>query len=471
MNTQAHLVVGRTCHDVFKGSSAVCSECPAAEIHQTGAPHYEERFEPVFERYCSIKTCPIFEKNGTISRYVKLIRDINERKVAETRLFRLNEIFDHLGVDPTENIRTIVRRSCEILDGACCLYGRLENEGSVWKTEASHNVPSDFPSERKTEGSLCHDVIVKEAGRPLAVEDIAAHPSSRDSFGESFGNIRSYLGQSVIVGGERIGVLCILDVRKRRFSTADLQIISTLAKALSLEEERRSAQEKTNASLREKDVLLQEIHHRVKNNMQVISSLLSIKGHRIQDEESLAVFQECRDQVLAMAQIHEMIYRSSNLAEISLQKYAETLGRNLLQSFHSAIGRVLFNVEAADVTIHVDHAVPIALALNELLTNALKHAFKGRTEGALGVYAREYPENIVEIEVRDDGRGFPPDYRFEVGPGRGLNIVKGLVESQLGGTMEVISDKGARFILRFRKSPLRSRDRVTPDILARGNFS
>jgi PAS domain S-box-containing protein len=206
---------------------------------------------------------------------------------------------------------------------------------------------------------------------------------------------------------------------------------------------RLKAQTLIQASLLEKETLLKEIHHRVKNNLQVISSLLNLQSKKIKDEYDLALFNESRDRVKSMAMIHEMLYRSKDLAGIDFSEYLKKLMSSLMQSYNLK-RNVGFKMDVKGVYLTIDTAVPCGLIINELVTNSLKYAFPGSTSGYIIIKVEQKDKLVISVE--DNGIGLKTDINFDNIDSLGLRLVKILVD-QLHGTMEVIRDEGTKFVL------------------------
>lgn len=221
---------------------------------------------------------------------------------------------------------------------------------------------------------------------------------------------------------------------------------------LRLEEEisvRRQAEAKITAALEEKEVLLREIHHRVKNNMAVIIGLLGLQASHISDPRLRGALEDSRRRVKAMAIIHESLYRSESMAEISLQTYTKNLVGILQQAMVGPSASAEIVVEAEEMRLGIDQAVPFGLILNELVTNALKYAFPDRRKGLIGIRVfRASPLEAV-LEVRDNGVGLPPGFSGSSPDTLGMRIISLLVERQLEGSWTVANDAGARFTIRW----------------------
>jgi len=210
--------------------------------------------------------------------------------------------------------------------------------------------------------------------------------------------------------------------------------------------ERRQAHDRIEASLQEKEILLKEIHHRVKNNMQIISSLLNLQADHVPDDQAREHFIESRNRISSMALVHEELYRSKDMSRVELRDYVEKLLPRLLYSYGGEKDiNHLIEVDGARVTIR--QAIPLGLIINELVTNALKHAFKGKDSGNILVKIAQ-DDGRVNLEVRDDGVGLPADLDLEQTQTLGMQLVTGLV-SQLYGELRVERGKGAAFFIGF----------------------
>jgi PAS domain S-box-containing protein len=213
--------------------------------------------------------------------------------------------------------------------------------------------------------------------------------------------------------------------------------------------DRRRAEELIQASLREKEALLREIHHRVKNNLQITSSLLRLQGGAVGSPEARQAFAETQQRIRSMALVHEKLYGSTNLSQIDFGDYIRTLGDLLLQSFAADPSRIHLRVTGDEVLLSIDTAVPCGLIVNELLLNALKHAFPDGERGEIVVDLSDPRDGSCRMSVRDTGVGLPPN-REETGT-LGLTLVRGLV-AQLGGELGVEDGSGgAGFVVNFRK--------------------
>jgi PAS domain S-box-containing protein len=216
--------------------------------------------------------------------------------------------------------------------------------------------------------------------------------------------------------------------------------------------EARKAQRALAASLADKEVLLQEVHHRVKNNLQVVASLLRLQSEALLSDEAKEAFLETHERVRAIAMLHEVLYRSKSLGRIPLQEYALELVRSVARAHQLPGEPVELEVTAGPVLLSVETGVPLSLILNELLSNSFKHAFpQPRPSGVPARAVRvevEQAQGSLEVLVADTGVGLPPGFSLEQGTGVGLQVVRSLVR-QLKGTLVAEAGPGARWRLKF----------------------
>lgn len=214
------------------------------------------------------------------------------------------------------------------------------------------------------------------------------------------------------------------------------------------EEAIRASAEQVQASLREKEVLLEEIHHRVKNNLQVVSSFLRLQSAHVQDPAALEMFTESRNRIQSMALVHEKLYQSADLSRVDFAEYVRSLSSLLVSSYRARAAAVTLRTKVDNVMLGIDVAVPLGLVINELVSNCLKHAFPSGRTGEVRVELRPAEAGGNLLIVADDGVGFPADTDFRKTDTLGMQLVCALTE-QLGGSIELVADGGTEFRIRF----------------------
>jgi two-component system CheB/CheR fusion protein len=213
--------------------------------------------------------------------------------------------------------------------------------------------------------------------------------------------------------------------------------------------DRRQAEIQIHDSLTEKEVLLREIHHRVKNNLQIVSSLLSLQSNRIVDPQASEILQNSQNRVQAMALIHEILYQSPNLAALNFADYVQTLVTNLFTSYNVNRSQISLQVNVpVGVTIDVDRAVLCGLIINELVTNALKHGFEGDRHGELRIDLVSSGEQLLTLSVANNGQELGADFDVRQVRSMGLNLVMSLVK-QIKGDLVVKTGAMTSFEITF----------------------
>ncbi|HBH61381.1 MAG TPA: hypothetical protein DDX85_06530 [Nitrospiraceae bacterium] len=302
----------------------------------------------------------------------------------------------------------------------------------------------------KVNSALSHIVGYSEQELlSLTFQDIT-HPEDLDADLEYVrqmlaGEIRNYHMEKRYVHKEGHIVWILLSVSLVRDEHgAPLHFVSQIQDIT----KRKQAEIQIAASLKEKEVLLQEIHHRVKNNMTVISSLIKLQSDKVTDEHYKELFNESTNRIKTMALIHEKLYRSDDLARIVFSDYLKDMIDNILGSYGINARKVHIKKELERITLPLDISIPCGLIVNELLSNALKYAFPNGNIGEILVSLRKNNGNI-ELTLSDDGVGLPVDLDFRNTGSLGLNIVNALVR-QIKGDIELHREQGTEFLITFR---------------------
>jgi two-component sensor histidine kinase/PAS domain-containing protein/HAMP domain-containing protein len=214
--------------------------------------------------------------------------------------------------------------------------------------------------------------------------------------------------------------------------------------------ERKESADKINASLKEKEVLLKEIHHRVKNNLQVISSLMYLQSKNFKDPAMAGIFKDCESRIRSMALVHERLYQSKSMAEIDFVEYVRSLGGYLVQSFGEGNGSIRLEIQIDKIFLSVNTAIPCGLIISELVSNALKHAYPGGKKGEIMIsFTRDKTGTYTQI-VKDNGIGLQENLDFQNMKTLGLRLVN-ILAKQLNGSLTYSGKDGACFVLKFNE--------------------
>ena len=250
-----------------------------------------------------------------------------------------------------------------------------------------------------------------------------------------------------ILGRRRDGTTFPMDLSVSEVHLEEQNLIVSTVRDVT---ESRRLEEQTRQSLAEKEVLLKEIHHRVKNNLQLISSLLALQAGYIQDEDSKAIFKDSEQRVRSMALIHEKLYGSDDLTRVDFPGYLQSLVSELLRSYAPDPGTVSISLDVGDIAFGIDTAIPCGLIVSELVSNALKYAFPDGRSGEIKVSLNNDQDEHI-MTVCDDGVGIPDDLDWENADSLGMQLIHTLT-AQLGGTANLITDNGTEIKISFPNS-------------------
>lgn len=392
-------------------------------------------------------------------------------------------------LDPSAVLRTVVCRIAEITNATRCSILLVPND-KVAYVLASH----DDPDIENLKIDLTKYPEIREALRTktlLVVDDMTDSPVMK----EISDLLQSFEGMSIMVvpivfGEEVLGTLILRAQKKdHHFGVKEINLCRIVAnasypalrnahifeemkhkkeealkekinelaknekqlaasnKALRNEiSERKRAEELISTSLKEKEVLLKEIHHRVKNNLQVVSSILNIQSSYIDDMKLQQIFKESQNRIKSMALVHEMLYQSRNLSSINFSEYVQNLLSNVFKSYNSSGVRLKLNI--ADIPVSIDSSILLGLILNELCTNALKHGFPDGGPGEIKIgLNRSDKENLILV-IENNGTNLPEQFDIKKTSSMGLLLVKSMVD-QLEGSIEVDTSSDTAFKIIF----------------------
>jgi two-component sensor histidine kinase len=260
--------------------------------------------------------------------------------------------------------------------------------------------------------------------------------------------IERFLSVPVMLGDHLVGQIALAN-KDEDYTDRDLEAIRRVSESYAVAVQRKRAEARIKESLREKEVLLSEIHHRVKNNLQIISSILNLSSMGTKSKDAIDLLQDARSKVYTMALIHSQLYQQDRFDQIDMGGHIRQLATHVSQSYADKTKSVHTVVEPSDVYLTVNQAIPCGLVVNELLTNAFKHAFEERAQGIVEVSVRRSDDDMILIRVKDDGSGLPQEIDTDKPQTLGLELVRGLAK-QLMGTVQFKRDHGTEVILQFK---------------------
>ncbi len=359
---------------------------------------------------------PLFDGEGAFTGVLGVGRDITERRRIEEDLRRSREFLRMVleTIPDPVFVKDSQHRFVEVNSALCAMLGQPA-------TAIIGKADKDFVPAEEAEVFIARDRLVLETGKDDIYEERLT---------------------------DNLGVMHVLVTRKGLFvdATGARFIVGVIRDVT----EDRAQERRLRDSLLEKEVLLKEVHHRVKNNLQVISSLLYLQKDTIEDPVVQGIFEESRNRISSMALIHEELYRSGDLARVDLKEYLERLTPKLVQSLQG--GRTIgFALELEECRVPVDKAIPFGLIVNELVTNAVKHAFTGREAGNVRLTVKREAD-MVRAAVEDDGVGLGDDFHPDAVKSLGMQLVVQLTRQLRGALSFGSSPAGTAFRLSF---PLR----------------
>jgi PAS domain S-box-containing protein len=355
---------------------------------------------------------PVRDASGQVSRVVGIAQDITPQKEAEERLransILLSTLIDNLPVgivveDHSRQVMHINPAFCEMFDVA-------EGRGTLAGMDSRHVLKQQHAYDKRM------DQII-QAGAPCRGEELV-------------------LGDGRVFTRNYIPLLVDGDWHHHLWQYEDIT-------------ERKQNEEQIRRSLTEKEVLLKEIHHRVKNNLQIISSLINLQSAHIRDHQTAQLFKDSQNRVRAMALVHERLYQSADLARIDFAGYVQDITNHLVRSYQTSFRSVNVKVEVDRISFNIDTAIPCALIIHELVSNALKYAFPDGRPGQIRVRLAQGPDEALTLVISDNGVGFPANVSMETTDSLGLQLVRSLTE-QLKGNLQYQHDKGTEFHIKFR---------------------
>lgn len=363
----------------------------------------------------SVLASPIWA-DGSVMAIYAIYRDITERKRSEEKL-RLSE----------EKYRNLVELSPDAI-----LF--LDMKGNITSCNTFMTKATGYAKEEIVGKHLTELKLLSAEERPRYMELLAK--AARGEMPKPFEVKWIHKDQTPYLAEIRIGFI------KEKEKKIGVQVV---ARDIT---ERKEVEERIKASLKEREVMLREIHHRVKNNMQIISSLLRLQSRQIRDRKVRDIFDVGQNRIRSMALIHESLYQSKDLAKINFSDYIKRLTTHLFSIYRAGMEHIKMHVKVGNVFLDINRAIPCGLIINELVSNSLKHAFADGKKGEITVKMDADRSGKYILVVRDTGVGFPEDLNFYRTKTLGMQLVTDLV-SQLEGSIELRRSKGTEFRIVF----------------------
>ena len=467
----------KTAVDLFPGSFGEKNLENDLEIVRSGrSAQFEEQAvdsQGEVHHYLSAKF-PLFAGKGELVGVGGISYDITDQKRTEEELRMSEERLRLLLAIRSMDEKSLKEVADAVLEAATKLtdspigYLALLDEGEkvltmhAWSSQAMDScaVPEPtrvFPLEST---GLWGEAVRQR--RPIITNDYAASTSLKRGLPEGHIPLTRHMNVPLF-DGERIVALLGVGNKKRDYLDIDIIHLELLLGEMMVVTRSSQGKENLRLALREKELLLRELHHRVKNNLQVISSLLNLQASRIESKEVKSLFNTARNRITAMSLLQEQLYRSQDFSGVKLKEYVQTLMSFLFRSYLKGEHGVVLQLDVSETTVTLEEAMPLGLILNEVVSNSLVHALKGRSEGRIAVRIEECGEEL-RMEVEDDGVGLDPSFDKNASEGLGLQLVSSLA-GQLLGSFEFLnpgSGPGTLFTLSYPR-PMFLKTKVTKE--------
>jgi PAS domain S-box-containing protein len=425
---------GYSCRELYQSSQKWFDSIHPEDLPRIMANLYQQRDGEYNEQYRIIRcdgeirwiddrTFPIRNQQGNIYRIAGIAEDITQRKQIEEKL-KLQE-------------RAIAASN----NGIVIVDARPNNKHTIFVNTAFEKITGY--SAKEVIGDNCRFLQGKDREQ-AGIKEIRTALKNQESCSVT---IRNYRKDGTLFWNE-LSISPIFDDEGNLTHFIGIQNDVT---------SRKEAEEQIKSSLKEKEILLKEVHHRVKNNLLVVSSLLDWQADYITDPAAIKIFEQSQHRIQSMALIHEKLYQSKNLGEIDLSEYLENLAKQLEYSFNSDDKRITINFDLQPIFLNIETATPCGLIVNELIANVFEHAFPNYKTGEIWLRLKQDETKQVTITIEDNGIGFPPDFDFYHTESLGLQLVC-LLTKQLQGKITASCDHGTKLTLIF--SELRYRKRI-----------
>ena len=433
---------------------------------------FQDRWGNTKDVYMSVAMLPDTKKS------LVSVLDITEKKQSRKKLrqeLKINQSLANVYVPLISPLTTIQDISVVILEEILSLTGSEhgfvatidpENQDLLNQTltrmmpscevYADGKIPEEIRFHVGTDGKYPglwgHCLNTKEA---FYTNEAQKHPASNGA-PEGHVDIDKFLSVPVFIDNELVGEIALANPLQKDYSKHDLKAVKRIADFFALAIQRKGYEEQINKSLDEKDLLLREIHHRVKNNMQIISSILNLQSFTVTDPKLLDILKQNQNRIKSMAMIHEKLYQSPNLVQIDFSDYLNSLTADLVYTYLVKDKGIEIDLDLEkDIMLNIETSIPCGLIYSELLSNSIKHAFIDK-KGKIKVQFKRTNDGL-ELIVSDNGIGLPQDIDFRKTDTLGLQLITSLVK-QIDGTIKLDRTNGTSFTVKFQE--LKYKDRM-----------
>jgi two-component sensor histidine kinase len=395
------------------------------------------------------KSIPLKESDSQ-----KIIRDLQLNNIAELALD-----ISKVTSDYKEIIDVITQKLTDTLGDACIIH-LLNDKDLIAESKYQHDVKTmellnDIFSDSSLNRNDSLPRYVIKTGESVIVPEIEKNNITQFkgadlNYPEKFG-FSSLIIVPMLWQNETIGTISLArNAEGNPFTRDHLIFLQNVAARLSFTISNGRLLKVLVKEIEDRKTLMRELYHRTKNNLQVISSLLSIKSDLVENQEMKSILEDMGNRIQTIALIHQKLYQSKSLSHIDLKEFITDLSNLLITSFSVIQKKVTIDLRLESIVVSIDRAIPCGLILNELISNSLKYAFPGDMKGRIIIHLNKKENETIVINISDNGIGIPEDYNFMEKNTLGMLLLKSIAEEQLQGELKIETKNGVSFTIRFK---------------------
>lgn len=409
----------------------------------------------------------VYSEKGELIATEGFVTDITDKKLFEEEILKKNNELSalyHFGKSLSK-----LAEPAMIIEDIGTMLGKLFNSPNIYlalynESEQLISYPFYLKEGTKIEhesrpfANAFTEFVIRSRKGVILNEHITVSLKLLGVTGSSI-EAKSLISAPMTAGEKVLGVITIQDLEKENtFTQSQLELLTTVGSQAAIALENSYLYSEVTKQLREKEILLQEVHHRVKNNLQVMSSLIKLQARYIKDEKMLELIKETGGRIQSMAIVHTKLYNSGNFEFINFGEYVKALVENFQNTYGYKLRNIKFEIGIHDIIINIDTAIPCGLIINELISNSIKYAFPGDAAGTISISLCRIDGGKLKMVIRDDGTGVAEGLDLSKADSLGIQLVT-LLTRQMNGTLEVKSSKqsGTLFDITFEEAVYKAR--------------
>ena len=457
-------VIGKTFFDIIPSEIYEDFKPKLKDISSGKESHYSQTVTGPDGRnhILDIRNLPHFDSNRKPMAFLTSLQDVTEKREEDSFRDALRRLARKLTVSLQPRQVGVIAASLlhELFGYDAFILYQINTKENLAKGVFAQDtyLNSDQPVEVETEETRLDPESMSGVyllPSPLLINrDPLTTVKAKAPFGDTSRLSLSLVYVPIFWAGAQIGLFTVQSYTANKFQEDDLPKLKVFANqiggALVRAQTDELIQEQTlqlENSVKEKEVLLKEVYHRTKNNMQVIVGLLELQGMKTTNQETQAVVDEMTNRIYSMSMVHDLLYRSKNLSEIKLDIYLEKLVDRLIHAYQPSLGVIELDCQSDPIPVNIQTAIPLGLVINEIVSNALKYAFPDHRNGIIKINAHQDGESGLKIEIGDNGTGVSTDVDLSNSDTLGMHIVRDIVDLQLFGEIKVMSEGGVKYLI------------------------